>query len=59
MKISYKQILAFFLMGFLISIIGASFKILHKQGAETIIIIGMFVESIALILAIIKLMAKK
>lgn len=52
----YKHIIVVFLLGSLITIVGALFKIMHWPGASIALITGLFFEVIAILFLIIKLM---
>ncbi len=49
MKKHYKLTLVLFLLGMIITIIGALFKLMHWPGANFLLIIGMLTEAIAII----------
>lgn len=49
MKKHYKVALVLFLLGMIITIIGALFKLMHWPGANFLLIIGMLTEAIAII----------
>jgi uncharacterized membrane protein len=51
----YKHILIAFVLGCIITIIGALFKILHWPGASFIMTIGMLCEALAGLMLIIKI----
>ncbi|MFD2890583.1 hypothetical protein ACFS5J_00930 [Flavobacterium chuncheonense] len=53
---NYKIPLILFLIGMVITILGALFKIMHWPGASFILIIGMFTEMSALIVLIARLL---
>jgi uncharacterized membrane protein len=53
---NYKIPLILFLIGMVITILGALFKIMHWPGASIILIIGMFTEMSALIVLIARLL---
>jgi hypothetical protein len=56
MKKQYTFPLVLFLLGMVITIIGALFKIMHWPGANFILIIGMLTEAIAIITLIVVLL---
>lgn len=56
MESKYKISLVLFLIGMIISILGALFKVMHWPGASIILIIGMVSEIIALISLIIAIL---
>ena len=53
MKKHYKLTLLLFLLGMIITIIGALFKLMHWPGANFLLIIGMLTEAIAIITLIV------
>ena len=53
MKKHYKLTLVLFLLGMIITIIGALFKLMHWPGANFMLIIGMLTEAIAIITLIV------
>ncbi|MFY8067811.1 MAG: hypothetical protein RSE15_01855 [Flavobacterium sp.] len=53
MKKHYKLTLVLFLLGMIITIIGALFKLMHWPGANFLLIIGMLTEAIAIITLIV------
>jgi hypothetical protein len=53
MKKHYKVALVLFLLGMIITIIGALFKLMHWPGANFLLIIGMLTEAIAIITLIV------
>ena len=53
MKKQYKVPLVLFLLGMVITIIGALFKLMHLPGANFMLIIGMLTEAIAIITLIV------
>lgn len=56
MESKYKISLVLFLIGMIISILGALFRVMHWPGASIILIIGMVSEIIALISLIIAIL---
>lgn len=52
MKNKFKIPLVLFLLGMVITIVGALFKIMHWPGANVALIVGMLTEAIALIVLI-------
>lgn len=59
MDAKYKISLVLFLIGMIITILGALFKIMHWPGASVLLIIGMLSEIIALINLIIVILKTK
>ena len=59
MKNQYTVPLVFFLLGMIISIVGALFKLMHWPGANIMLIIGMLSEAIAVLTLIITILKKK
>jgi hypothetical protein len=53
MKKQYTVPLVLFLLGMVITIIGALFKLMHWPGANFMLIIGMLTEAIAIITLIV------
>ena len=53
MKKHYKVALVLFLLGMIITIIGALFKLMNWPGANFLLIIGMLTEAIAIITLIV------
>ncbi|WP_445715692.1 GldL-related protein [Flavobacterium sp.] len=51
--------LVFFLLGMIISIVGALFKLMHWPGANIMLIIGMLSEAIAVLTLIVTILKKK
>ena len=49
MKKHYKVALVLFLLGMIITIIGALFKLMHWPGANFLLIIGMLTEAMLLL----------
>jgi hypothetical protein len=58
MKKQYIVPLVLFLLGMVITIIGALFKLMHWPGANFMLIIGMLSEAIAIITLIVVLLKK-
>jgi hypothetical protein len=58
MKKQYLVPLVLFLLGMVITIIGALFKLMHWPGANFMLIIGMLSEAIAIITLIVVLLKK-
>jgi hypothetical protein len=58
MKKKYIVPLVLFLLGMVITIIGALFKLMHWPGANFMLIIGMLSEAIAIITLIVVLLKK-
>ena len=56
MKKQYIVPLVLFLLGMVITIIGALFKLMHWPGANFMLIIGMLTEAIAIITLIVVLL---
>ena len=56
MKKQYTVPLVLFLLGMVITIIGALFKLMHWPGANFMLIIGMLTEAIAIITLIVVLL---
>lgn len=50
-----KNILLIFLVGMVITILGALFKITHWRGADALLCVGMVIEAVAGIVLIVKL----
>ena len=59
MQKKYLLPLIVFLIGMILTIIGALFKIMHWPGASIMLIIGMLSEATALIILIITILKKK
>jgi hypothetical protein len=59
MKKKYLLPLIVFLIGMILTIIGALFKIMHWPGASIMLIIGMLSEATALIILIVTILKKK
>lgn len=59
MKIQYVIPLVLFLLGMIISIVGALFKLMHWPGANIILIIGMLAEAVAISTLIVVLLKNK
>lgn len=59
MKNQYTVPLVFFLLGMIISIVGALFKLMHWPGANIMLIIGMLSEAIAVLTLIVTILKKK
>lgn len=51
----YKHILITFILGCIIAIVGALFKIMHWPGASLLLILGMLSEALAGLMLIIKI----
>lgn len=51
----YRYILIVFILGFVITVIGALFKLMHWPGASLMLILGMLSEALAGIMLIIKI----
>jgi len=51
-----KHLLSLFIFAFLITIVGALFKLMHWPGASTLLIIGTFIKVISGVILIIKLL---
>ncbi|WP_313805733.1 GldL-related protein [Flavobacterium sp.] len=51
----YKYILILFILGFMLSVIGALFKIMHWPGASKMLLFGMLSEAFSGLLLIIKI----
>jgi len=58
MKKQYIVPLVLFLLGMVITIIGALFKLMHLPGANFMLMIGMLSEAIAIITLIVVLLKK-
>jgi hypothetical protein len=58
MKKQYLVPLVLFLLGMVITIIGALFKLMHWPGANFMLMIGMLSEAIAIITLIVVLLKK-
>jgi len=50
-----KYILIAFILGFILTVIGALFKIMHWPGASILLILGMLSEALAGVMLIIKI----
>ena len=59
MKKQFTIPLVLFLLGMIISIVGALFKLMHWPGANIILIIGMLVEAVAISTLIVVLLKNK
>lgn len=59
MKKQYVIPLVLFLLGMIISIVGALFKLMHWPGANIILIIGMLAEAVAISTLIVVLLKNK
>ena len=59
MQKKYLLPLIVFLIGMILTIIGALFKIMHWPGASIMLIIGMLSEATALIILIVTILKKK
>lgn len=59
MKNQFKIPLVLFLIGMIISVVGAMFKLMHWPGANIILIMGMLIEAGAILSLIITIVKKK
>lgn len=59
MKKQFTIPLVLFLLGMIISIVGALFKLMHWPGANIILITGMLVEAVAISTLIVVLLKNK
>ncbi len=59
MKKQFTIPLVLFLLGMIISIVGALFKLMHWPGANIILIIGMLAEAVAISTLIVVLLKNK
>ncbi|UGS22233.1 GldL-related protein [Flavobacterium cyclinae] len=59
MKNQFKIPLVLFLIGMIISVVGALFKLMHWPGANIILIMGMLIEAGAILSLIITIVKKK
>ncbi len=59
MKNQFKIPLVLFLIGMIISVVGALFKLMHWPGANIILIMGMLIEAGAILSLIITILKKK
>ena len=59
MKKQFTIPLVLFLLGMIISIVGALFKLMHWPGANIILIIGMLAEAVAISTLIVVLIKNK
>lgn len=55
----YKHIIIIFILGFILIILGALFKILHWQFASELLTVGTFLKILSGILLILKLLTNK
>lgn len=55
----YKTPILLFLLGILITLVGASLKIMHVNGANLVLILGMLTEALAIISLIWIILKKK